>query len=181
MSVYRCLARNARCDTMSHLTAAGCRQRVSAFARVTVRTLRRAGGVAPRAGIRRLGAIAKLSNIVTTINNDVIIINIINRISITNIISRTWTTTVPCWSPTRRSSSRTATSGMRLAPDALPLASCDILTHTPARESSTNVLLYSFVPHDCSTNYLGHRHGYECHIYIYIYTYMYICYREIDR
>ena len=39
----------------------------------------------------------------------------------------------------------------------------DIHTHTPDRNSSTGFLLCSLVLHSCSTNYLGHGHGSECH------------------
>ena len=41
--------------------------------------------------------------------------------------------------------------------------SCDIHTHTPARKSPTNFQLYYVVIQLCSTNCLGHGHGYECH------------------
>ena len=41
--------------------------------------------------------------------------------------------------------------------------SCDIHNHTPARKSSTNFQLYYFVIQICSTNWLGHGHGYEWH------------------
>ena len=39
--------------------------------------------------------------------------------------------------------------------------SCDIHTHTPAPESSSNFLLCPFVVCICSANWLGHGHGYE--------------------
>ena len=47
----------------------------------------------------------------------------------------------------------------------LKVMSCDIdiHTHTPAKKSSTNFLLHTFVIRACSTNSLGHRHGHECH------------------
>ena len=38
--------------------------------------------------------------------------------------------------------------------------SCAIYIHTPARKSSTNFQLYYFVIQICSTNWLGHGHGY---------------------
>ena len=41
--------------------------------------------------------------------------------------------------------------------------SCDIHTHTPARKSYTNFQLYYFVIQICSTNWLGHGHGYKWH------------------
>ena len=41
--------------------------------------------------------------------------------------------------------------------------SCAIYTHTPARKSSTNFQLYYFVIQICSTNWLGHGHGYKWH------------------
>ena len=41
--------------------------------------------------------------------------------------------------------------------------SCAIYTHTPARKSSTNFQLYYFVIQFCSTNWLGHGHGYKWH------------------
>ena len=41
--------------------------------------------------------------------------------------------------------------------------SCDIHTQTPAKKSSTNFLLYPFLLRKCSTNRIGHGHGYECH------------------
>ena len=41
--------------------------------------------------------------------------------------------------------------------------SCDIHTHTPAPQSSTSFILDPFDLQTCSTNYLGHGHGYECH------------------
>ena len=41
--------------------------------------------------------------------------------------------------------------------------SCDIYTHTPAKKSSTNFLLCQFIIRKCSTNRLGHGHGYELH------------------
>ena len=41
--------------------------------------------------------------------------------------------------------------------------SCAIYTHTPARKSSTNFQLYCFVIQICSTNWLGHGHGYKWH------------------
>ena len=53
--------------------------------------------------------------------------------------------------------------------------SCAIYTHTPARTSSTNFQLYYFVIQICSTNWLGHGHGYKWHssyMCIYIYTYI---------
>ena len=40
---------------------------------------------------------------------------------------------------------------------------CDIRTHTPAKESSTNLLLYPSLLRRCSTSCLGHWHGYEYH------------------
>ena len=40
--------------------------------------------------------------------------------------------------------------------------SCDIHTHTPAQESSTNFLLHPFLLRRCSTHRLAHGHGYEC-------------------
>ena len=43
------------------------------------------------------------------------------------------------------------------------ILSCAIYTHTPARTSSTNFQLYYFVIHVCSTNWLGHGHGYKWH------------------
>ena len=45
----------------------------------------------------------------------------------------------------------------------LALLSCDIHTHTPAKKSSANFLLYPFLPHNYSTNYIGHGDGYKCH------------------
>ena len=45
----------------------------------------------------------------------------------------------------------------------LYLLSCAIYTHTPARKSSTNFQLYYFVIQFCSTNWLGHGHGYKWH------------------
>ena len=41
--------------------------------------------------------------------------------------------------------------------------SCDIRTHTPAQKTYTNIILYPFVIEPCSTNWLGHGHGYEWH------------------
>ena len=41
--------------------------------------------------------------------------------------------------------------------------SCDIHTHAPAENNSTNILLYPFLRHVCSTDCLGHGHGDECH------------------
>ena len=41
--------------------------------------------------------------------------------------------------------------------------SCDIHSRTPDKHSSTNFLLYSFLPRKCSTNRLWHGHGCECH------------------
>ena len=41
--------------------------------------------------------------------------------------------------------------------------SCATHTHTPAQKSSTNFILYPFVIQTCSTNWLGHGHGYEWH------------------
>ena len=41
--------------------------------------------------------------------------------------------------------------------------SCAIYTHTPARRSSTNFQQYYFVIQICSTNWLGHGHGYKWH------------------
>ena len=41
--------------------------------------------------------------------------------------------------------------------------SCDIHTHTPARTSYTNFLLYYVVIHMWYTKCLWHGHGYECH------------------
>ena len=43
------------------------------------------------------------------------------------------------------------------------LLSCAIYTHTPARKSSTNFQLYYFAIQICSTNWLGHGHGYKWH------------------
>ena len=40
--------------------------------------------------------------------------------------------------------------------------SCAIYTHTPAR-NYTNFQLYYFVIQFCSTNWLGHGHGYKWH------------------
>ena len=45
----------------------------------------------------------------------------------------------------------------------LSYMSCDIHTHTPAKHSSTNILMNQFLIHLCVTNRLGHGHGYECH------------------
>ena len=45
----------------------------------------------------------------------------------------------------------------------MALLSCAIYTHTPARKSSTNFQLYYFVIQICSTNWLGHGHGYKWH------------------
>ena len=42
-------------------------------------------------------------------------------------------------------------------------SSCDVHTHTPAKASSTNFLLYPFVLHISSTDCLGHWHGYAYH------------------
>ena len=44
----------------------------------------------------------------------------------------------------------------------LPLTSCDIHAHTPARRGSANFQLYNVVLQTCSANCLGHGHGYEC-------------------
>ena len=44
-----------------------------------------------------------------------------------------------------------------------PTLSCNIHTQTPARKSYTNLQLYYFVIQICSTNCVGHGHGYECH------------------
>ena len=43
------------------------------------------------------------------------------------------------------------------------ILSCAIYTHTPARKSSTDFQLYYFVVQMCSTNWLGHGHGYKWH------------------
>ena len=51
--------------------------------------------------------------------------------------------------------------GGRTSPRAV--LSCDIHTHTPAKKSSTNFLLYPFLLRKCSAHCLGHGHGYECH------------------
>ena len=40
--------------------------------------------------------------------------------------------------------------------------SCEIHTHTPARKSYSNFQLCYFVVQSCSTDCLGHGHGYEC-------------------
>ena len=45
--------------------------------------------------------------------------------------------------------------------------SCAICTHTPARKSSTNFQQYYFVIQICSTNWLGHGHGYKWHSSVY--------------
>ena len=50
---------------------------------------------------------------------------------------------------------------MELSP--LQYMSCDIHTHTPVKKSSTNFRLYPFLLRKCSTNCLGHAHGYERH------------------
>ena len=39
--------------------------------------------------------------------------------------------------------------------------SCDIHTNTPTQKCYTNIILYPFVILICSTNWLGHGHGYE--------------------
>ena len=39
----------------------------------------------------------------------------------------------------------------------------DIHTHTPAKTSSTNFILYKFVLNNCHPNCYGHGHGYESH------------------
>ena len=52
----------------------------------------------------------------------------------------------------------------------LTIMSCDIHTHTPAQKRSTNFILYPFVVERCSTNWLGHGHGYEWHS-----SYQYCC------
>ena len=41
--------------------------------------------------------------------------------------------------------------------------SYDMLTHAHAPKSSTNFILYPFVISECSTDCLGHGHGYDCH------------------
>ena len=46
------------------------------------------------------------------------------------------------------------------------LLSCAIYTHAPARKSSTNFQLYYFVVQICSTNWLGHGHGYKWRPYM---------------
>ena len=43
------------------------------------------------------------------------------------------------------------------------VSSCAIYTHTPAQTSSTSFQLYYFVIQFCSTNWLGHGHGYKWH------------------
>ena len=40
---------------------------------------------------------------------------------------------------------------------------CDIHTHAPAQKGSRDIILYPSVLRACSTNPLGHGHGYECH------------------
>ena len=40
---------------------------------------------------------------------------------------------------------------------------CAIYTHTPARKSSTDFQLYYSVIQICSTNWVGHGHGYKWH------------------
>ena len=47
--------------------------------------------------------------------------------------------------------------------DGLMFMGCDIHTHAPAEKGSTNIILYPFVLRQCSTNWLGHGHGYEWH------------------
>ena len=55
------------------------------------------------------------------------------------------------------------------------IMSCAIHTHTPAKKSSTNFLLYPFLLLKCSANRLGHGHGYKCHSPDYVmHTYIYI-------
>ena len=46
---------------------------------------------------------------------------------------------------------------------ALKPVGCDIHTHAPAKKPSTNFILYPLVLRTCSTNPLGHGHGYEYH------------------
>ena len=47
-------------------------------------------------------------------------------------------------------------------PRTKPIMGCDSRTHAPAKTSSTDAMLCPFVLRICSTNSLGHGHGYEC-------------------
>ena len=58
------------------------------------------------------------------------------------------------WQPTGPTSGRERDRCLSTA------LSYDIHTHTPAQKSSTNFILYPFVVQRCSTNWLGHGHGF---------------------